>query len=822
MTPSTMRKGKRTAPALPRAAIGLIVDHAAAAAGGFAPASVSGDSWGARVWLVLQRVRALHALRAVSRAWRDVVDSHPAWRPLCAMLDPHALHARPPPTPAPAMVPSQAPYNAETFRRITRATCIVCAVTCPDSATFRRRAVRQPPVPTSPALSALMGPVYTCAVHRQLAFCARCLRAEPSSLGLLAAPCLSLAPLAANERDADLTRGLDLRAGAGVRAVCGSCREERIKFELMRGRGVHMAPWMGSGFWEWEWDHGGGDSGGWAPLWADGTLRQRDAARLVRNEDVAGVVTQYVEFGDWTIREAIEEMEERVWMRWWTKAGEMEGLVRATARMQRMEERAEEIREREAARARQEDLRRQVLAAGGGDLGPGLDILPDEFADDESDEDDDLLSLSDEFGLREMIFQDWARNRILEGIWLSPHTDMNRYYSAATNNPEMRTLPARVAPHHPLGAPRAPPTLPRPFPWTVLAPLDDRRSYAHVPANFYLSTPPPPSRLSYHLARAWEGALRSVLGPALSNIVARIVAECDIADRLYSQLQSRDQRDRAYTRLRARCSLALGERDPCRAVTRIGADRIVEILRGPEPWVEGGGWEDAGMLAEMVLEDDASDEDGQSDLASCTPSPEALQSPSTMRTTPSPPPSVDGTKRGSSASISVVDGTPVMGVLDTELEPEAADEAQPQTQTQTQTQLRAPIIPVLPKLPKPLHSIPLIPTCTYHIGQQTKLVIELLWRESTGGLWMCRCTVCVRAMAVQGVPSVPSVPQTQTQTQEQVVNTGGEAWDVPMEVHVEEQEVEGKGKGVAGRRSRERDGDEYVGGERKRIKCEEA
>ncbi|KAG9097985.1 hypothetical protein FS749_004946 [Ceratobasidium sp. UAMH 11750] len=749
MTPSTMRKGKRTAPALPRAAIGLVVDYAAAATGGFTPAAIAGDSWGARVWLVLQRVRALHTLRAVCRAWRDVVDSHPAWRPLCITLDPHALHARPPPTPAPAMVPSQAPFNAETFRRITRATCIVCAVTCPDTTAYRRR--------------------------------------------------------------------------AGVRAVCGSCREERIKFELVRGRGVHMAPWMGSGFWVWEWDHSGGDSGGWAPLWADGMLRQRDAARLLRNEDVAGVVTQYIDYGDWTVREAIEEMEERVWMRWWTKAGEMEGLVRATARMQRMEERAEEIREREAARARQEDLRRQVLAAGGGDPGPGLDILPDEFADDESDEDDDLLSLSDEFGLREMIFQDWARNRILEGIWLSPHMDMTRYYSAATNNPEMRTLPARVAPHHPLGAPRTPPTLPRAFPWTVLAPLDDRRSYAHAPANFYLSTPPPPSRLSYHLARAWEGALRSVLGPALSNIVARIVAECEAADRLYSQLPSRDQRERAYARLRARCSLALGERDPCRAVTRIGADRIVEILRGPEPWREGGGWEDATTLAEMVLEDDTSDEDGQSDLASCTPSPEALQSPSTMRTTPSPPPSVDGTKRGSSASVSVVDGTPVMGMLDTELEPETADETQPQTQppTQGQNQLRAPIVPVLPKLPKPLHSIPLVPTCAYHIGQQTKLVIELLWRESTGGLWMCRCTVCVRAMAVQGVPSVPSVPQTQTQTQE-VVNTGGEVWDVPMEVHVEEQEVEGKGKGVAGRRSRERDGDEYAGGERKRIKCEEA
>ncbi|KAG8698830.1 hypothetical protein FRC08_005684 [Ceratobasidium sp. 394] len=71
-----MRKGKRTAPALPRAAIGLVVDYAAAATGGFTPAAIAGDSWGARVWLVLQRVRALHTLRAVCRAWRDV-GTHP-------------------------------------------------------------------------------------------------------------------------------------------------------------------------------------------------------------------------------------------------------------------------------------------------------------------------------------------------------------------------------------------------------------------------------------------------------------------------------------------------------------------------------------------------------------------------------------------------------------------------------------------------------------------------------------------------------------------------------------------------------------------------
>jgi hypothetical protein len=127
-----------------------------------------------------------------------------------------------------------------------------------------------------------------------------------------------------------------------------------------------------------------------------------------------------------------------------------------------------------------------------------------------------------------------------------------------------------------------------------------------------------------------------------------------------------------------------------------------------------------------------------------------------------------------------------------------------------------------PPPPKPLQAIPLIPVCACHIGQQTKLVIDLLWREHTGGLWMCRCSVCVRAVSVQGVPlvsaggiaPVASAPQP-------IINAdlwGGGGTDVAMEV-----QIEGKGKGVAGRRSRERDGDDYAewgAGERKRMKCE--
>ncbi|CAE6443053.1 unnamed protein product [Rhizoctonia solani] len=817
---SGMRKGKRTSAVLPRVAIRLIIDWTVSVDRGYVPRSL--EEWGQQVWIGLHVGRVLCTLRRVSP------DEHPTWRTLCMILDPYLVLARPRHhlNPTQVQVPSQPPLNADAFRRIIRATCLVCAVSCPDNRVYRHLMARGPQSPTYPTPSSIWGIIPVCAVHRPLSFCGRCLRSEPATLGLThyTPPHLALAPLAANERDPEFVRCLDLRtsSGAGVRAVCGACRDERIRTELIRGRGANMAPWMGSGFWDWDYD--GTDV--WSVPW-DGGLSRRDADRLLRSEEVDGVVTQYVEYGDWTVREAIEEMEERVWMRWWTKANEMEGLVRATAKFQRMEERAAEP----------------------------LDT------DDESDEEDDLLSLSDEFGLRDMIFQDWARNRILEGIWLSPHMDINQYHAQASTNPEFRHMPPRWAPRHPFGrVQRTPPTLPRVFHWTISVasrdardPHDQRRTFTRAQANFYLSNPPPPARLAYSLARAWEQSMRSIIGPAITNIVSRIVKECKVAEEvIQAGIDGLAKREAVYVQ----CVLAHGEPDPCKAVSRINADRLVELLRRPEPWVEGGGWEDiyvdweepdpsmiyeredqprerepsltpssvAPTLRESVapspppstisaqsphpsdLHQSSPSDLQRSSPVSTTPSPEALTSPSTMRTTPSPPPA-DGKKEEGFVGTAEGAFTPTL----------------------------SPIQPVSPRLStsKPLHPIPLIPHCGYHLGQHTKSVLEMLWREATGGLWMCRCTICSRAMSVQGVPSVQQ-PQSQTQTyhqqptfypaqqQQQALPdlqcAPAETWNLePMQV----EEVEGKGKGVAGRRSREREEMEDRG-ERKRIKCEAA
>ncbi|KAF8756456.1 hypothetical protein RHS01_04483 [Rhizoctonia solani] len=518
---SGMRKGKRTSGVLPRVAIRLIIDLTATVDGPYCIPSCVEDSWSHQVWLGLYVARVLTTLRSVSRGWRDPTSTRHGTP--CAAC---STHTRSTPSPEHTSILPKSRRSRPKRRHIqahyTRDVSCLC-----------RHLSRHPSLsstsrkdPTASDLSNSVGNLGSnsgmCNSSSSGILCSvSALRTHNArSLWL---PTAHTCPLAANERDIELVRWCDLRtpAGAGVRAVCGACRHERIRTELIRGRGANMAPWMGSGFWDWDYEV----STDVCPLGVR-PFQTRYRQIVAQRRDL----NQYAEYGDWTIREAIEEMEERVWMRWWTKASEMEGLVRATARLQRMEERAAEP----------------------------LDT------DDESDEEDDLLSLSDEFGLRDMIFQDWARNRILE--------DINQYHSV---------------------------------PQVPIQNFDTSPRDWHLAIRLAMS-----NALLRPYPGAWETAMRSIIGPAISNIVARIVKECKFAEEVFQagtergivdpdieQAQSmgidvgRAQRVDLES-IRSQCVLSRGEPDPCKVVSRIGVDRLVEILRTPEPWVEGGGWED--------------------------------------------------------------------------------------------------------------------------------------------------------------------------------------------------------------------------------------
>jgi hypothetical protein len=115
----------------------------------------------------------------------------------------------------------------------------------------------------------------------------------------------------------------------------------------------------------------------------------------------------------------------------------------------------------------------------------------------EIDPDDyETLAMAEELhSVRDMAQSDWARTRILDGLWLSPADDWYGY------------------------RPRHPPSAEHPVPWA----LSTSNGQVHpIPAT--LRVPPAPT---YHLAdqlyRVFERQLRKILLPAMQNIIKRIM-----------------------------------------------------------------------------------------------------------------------------------------------------------------------------------------------------------------------------------------------------------------------------------------------------------
>ncbi|KAI0302312.1 hypothetical protein B0F90DRAFT_204770 [Multifurca ochricompacta] len=128
--------------------------------------------------------------------------------------------------------------------------------------------------------------------------------------------------------------------------------------------------------------------------------------------------------------------------------------------------------------------------------GYGYDSTDEDVVAGEIDPDDyETLAMAEELhSVREMAQSDWARTRILDGLWLSPADDWYGYRPRLPN-----------AEH--------------PAPW-VLAVADGQ---VH-PVPVTLRVPPAPT---YHLAdqlyRVFERQLRKILLPAMQNVIKRIM-----------------------------------------------------------------------------------------------------------------------------------------------------------------------------------------------------------------------------------------------------------------------------------------------------------
>ncbi|KAH9941452.1 hypothetical protein B0H21DRAFT_824451 [Amylocystis lapponica] len=286
-------------------------------------------------------------------------------------------------------------------------------------------------------------------------------------------------------------------------------------------------------------------------------------------------VEAFIDLGEGTIKEVLGLAREKHWLRMNTKISDMLKQALAASRF---------VSRAEAGEAYTSE---------------------DELSDDEDEEDPELMSMTEEAGgVRDIAVNDWARNRILDGCWISPADQWYGY----TNQNRAMVVPAR-----------------HPCPWnrgsTYAGALEDGEAdttgeggLEHPRPKTVRALCPPSFQLCDQVYRAFQRQMKDILLPAMQNIVRKLVIECT-ADGT----------------------------DPAVKAAKKTAEEVVQELRDPAVWYNGYDWlaHRANLRRESERERRSKDEDDASSSSrsdgSHTTSP--VLSTTTLQTTPSPPPS---------------------------------------------------------------------------------------------------------------------------------------------------------------------------------------
>ncbi|OBZ65898.1 hypothetical protein A0H81_14130 [Grifola frondosa] len=286
----------------------------------------------------------------------------------------------------------------------------------------------------------------------------------------------------------------------------------------------------------------------------------------------------FIDVGEGSIGDVISLARERHWLRQNTKLPDMLQQALAASRY------ASRAEAGEASYASEEEL------------------------SEEDDDDPDLMSMTEDAGgVREIAINDWARNRILDGHWISPADSWYNYSNMGR--------PLIVPAHHPC-------------PWhrgaTYGAPWKTAKGMSSILVRR-------PSRL-------WQ--LREILLPAMNNVVRRLVIECT-ADGV----------------------------DPAMKAARMTPEDVAQELRDESSWFNGIDWLERRANVREAHEQEqrrrrAKDEDDSSSSSrsedSHTTSP--VLSTTTLQTTPSPPPSGSVSAKDEESVSSPTTITPVIPI----------------------------------------------------------------------------------------------------------------------------------------------------------------
>ncbi|KZT41908.1 hypothetical protein SISSUDRAFT_1059022 [Sistotremastrum suecicum HHB10207 ss-3] len=361
--------------------------------------------------------------------------------------------------------------------------------------------------------------------------------------------------------------------------------------------------------------------------------------------EVRQVMDQFVEVGEGTISKIICLAWEKLWLRQHTKILELLDQAVAAARFQNRED--------------------------------GYD------SEDELSDDDDVLSAQEE-AVREMAIRDYCRGRIADGLWSLPYDQ----YVATTN----RFIHPYIPAFHPV-----------PYSASV------QPGEPHPSQRTMAGLAPPTSELAQQVSYTFQTEMAKMLGPALQNLVRKIVIEC-----------------------------AREGTDPSICASRMNVEDVMLGLRDEGVWWNDFDWvgrieerekkrrlEAAASNGMRDEEEDATSSSSHNSHDSHSTSP--VLSTSTLQTSPSPPPTESQNKE--------------KGIIPSVLLPPA-------------------------RSPQLVRMIPFIPESSIEMPPHTQEMLKTLWREASAPLFHCKCSVCNRAMIKEKNAAAAAVLANQAESME--------------------------------------------------------
>ncbi|OCH91079.1 hypothetical protein OBBRIDRAFT_874895 [Obba rivulosa] len=422
-------------------------------------------------------------------------------------------------------------------------------------------------------------------------------------------------------------------------------------------------------------------------------------------------VDAFLDLGEGTIADVIVTAREKHWLRTQTKLPELLQQALASNRYSRAE------------------------------AGEGYGS-EEELSEEEDEEDPEVLSITEDAGgVKDLAIQDWARNRILDGHWISP---ADQWYGFTNTG-----RPTVVRAEHPC-------------PWnrgaTYSGAVDDGEcegdgTELEHPRPKTTSAPVPPTfQLCEQVYRAFMKQMRDILLPAMRNIVRRLAIECG-ADGI----------------------------DPAVKAVRISLEDVMRELREESTWFNGIDWlerranvreqERQRERAKAKRQEKDEDEASSSERSEGSHTTSPVLSTTTLQTTPSPPPSGDAsTKDEDSATSPTTNVAPTISIA---------------------------VSPVL-KSPELLHPIPYIPVTLSHLPHYSVEAFNQVWREASAPLYQCRCSICERAVLKANIAAgnvLLSQVQAQRQAAQKTVPQPAvqiKIQEAPVPLPIEEEEESGE------------------------------